>query len=314
MSTDFLSDIVPQDFLGSTTAPQSKEISISIYNPMARTYTVVEQTDEVESVDASKFLCNVKRRDSRLVRMKDITEYGELLEKVALWLQSVTCDGVIVPLRGGIKPFTQLNALANLKYAPCWLPFTQGANGLNKDEIRTALKDYLESHLQQEKTRLVVVDTADSGDSSLALAEILKSLREEAGGTASWEVTFILFFESQNGKKWCPPKSTCIPHLNGEKIRFRVFRCGTTSLITEDWDEGLGIKAEWKPEGKPQVSVIPSAGIVIVEDYTGRLRQYKVERLDQFIDELLAKEVSDAVMTNDLVKYERDVWQQHKAP
>ncbi len=81
--------------------------------------------------------------------------------------------------------------------------------------------------------------------------------------------------------------------------------------MAEDWDEALGVKATWDSNGKPHIAVIPSKGRIVVQSHNGSLKEYETERLDQFVNELLANEVSDAVVTDDQLKHERDVWQNY---
>lgn len=309
--SDFITTIMPQGLSELGNLPKNKPLSIEICNPMPRTYTVAIQVEEVSGGDADKYLFSGNNKQGKLVRLQDITEYGDLLKRAAEWLQKFPCDGVVVPLRGGIKPFTQLDVLTQFKNTPCWLPFTQGANYLNRDQIRDILKKYIEPRMTDGSARFVVIDTADSGHSSHALATILKELHSCFSSSTKWNVDFVLFFESEEGRKPCPPLSRSIPTLNTDRLRFRVYACGTTSLLAEDWDEALGVKATWDSNGKPHIAVIPSKGRIVVQSHNGSLKEYETERLDQLVDELLATEVSDAVVTDAQLKYERDVWQNY---
>ncbi len=306
----FITAAMPQGLSEFEQLPKDSPVTIEITNPMPRTYTVAAKVEEVGSDGADKYLFSTMK-EGRLVRLQDITEYGELLKRAAEWLQKFPCDGVIVPLRGGVKPFTQLDVLTEFKHSPCWLPFTQGANYVNHEQIREILKQYVEPRMEDGPARLVVIDTADSGHSSHALATILKELHSGLPASTKWVVDFVLFFESEGGKKPCPPLSRSIPTLNTDRLRFRVYACGTTSLLAEDWDEALGVRATWDSNGKPHIAVIPSKGRIIVQSCDDSLKEYETERLDQFVDELLANEVSDAVVTDEHLRHERDVWHKY---
>ena len=57
--------------------------------------------------------------------------------------------------------------------------------------------------------------------------------------------------------------------------------------------------------------VVPSKGRLIIQGYDGTLREYEADRLDQFTDQLLGREVSDAVVTDQSLTFARDVWQKY---
>lgn len=285
------------------------DLTISICNPMPKEKLCVVQVDEIAAFDSKSYRHG--KRDSKLVRLRDVTDYGELLSNAAKWVQACGYDGIIVPLRGGVKPFIQINVLTEMRFKPCWLPFTQGANGVNEEQIRYYLKGQLNVWANKSPLKIAVVDTADSGDSSLMLASVCRSLRKEWKDKSRWAIDFILFFESQDGAKQCPPKSCRIPGMSTDNLVFRVFACGTPSLISEDWDEALGIRTIWKDGEPPEVITVPSKGRLLIQDYDGTLREFVADRLDQFTDQILGKEASNAVVTDPSLTFDRDVWQNY---
>lgn len=309
---DYLTRVIPLPAPDWEALRNVEHVTVSVCNPMPDTPCPITQVDEVPADEASAYLQS--HRETRIIRLQDVTMYGDLLAQVAKWLQICGYDGIIVPVRGGVKPFTQLNVLTEMRFEPCLLPFTQGANRLNEEQVRDYLKNYLERRAGNSPLKLSVVDTADSGHSALCLAEICRSLRRDWRGSGAWAIDFILFFEFQDGSKRYPPKSFHIPKLSSSKLVFRVFACGTPSLLVEDWDEALGIKTVWRDGRTPEFVLVPSKGRLVIQDYDGILRQYEAERLDLFTDQILGQEASDAVITDQSLRFHHDVWQKYKTP
>lgn len=287
-----------------------ENVVVSICNPMPASDFTVTKVDEI-SADASAMFLK-EHPKLQLINQRDLGDYADLLSQVAKWLQVRGYHGVVIPLRGGMKPWNQLAIMTEHSLNECWLPFTQGANGVDRDPVRHHLSIFLESYADTSPLRLAIVDTADSGNSAAALAKLIASLREDCRSDSKWMVDFILFFESENGTKHCPPECVPIPKMSNDRLMFRVFACGTRSLITEDWDAALGIKTQWRDGKTPEFIMLPSYGRVVVQDYSGKLCEYEADRLDQFTDILLGNEVSDAVVTDSTLAFQKDVWQKYE--
>lgn len=288
----------------------SDKVKVSICNPMPASDFTITKVDEISAESSSIFLS--ERPKLKLISQCDLADYADLLSQVAKWLQIRGYHGVVIPLRGGMKPWNQLAIMTEHSLRECLLPFTQGANGVDRDQIRHYLSDFFQSFAGISPLRLAIVDTADNGDSAAALARLILSLRKDCRDDSKWLLDFILFFESKNGVKYCPPECVPIPKMGNHRLTFRVFACGTRSLITEDWDLALGIRTQWKDGKTPEIIILPSYGRVVVQNYSGMLVEYESDRLDQFTDILLGNEVSDAVVTDDSLLFHEDVFEKYQ--
>lgn len=286
------------------------KVRIDLCNPMARTKSKAEVKDVIPAQKTDIYFRSGNAASKELVRLDDITTYAELLTQATYWLSTDPCDGVIVPLRGGIVPARQIDVMKEYRLDPLLLPFTQGSNKKNYDECRHELARYLADRLTETKARIVVIDTADGGNGSLAMAELLKDVHSDLFSHISLSADFLLFFDVQGNNSWFPPESTKINSLGEDNLHFRVVGCRTRSLITESWDESLGLAAGWNKDGTPRIVAAPFAGKVLVQDRNGEIHEYAVERIDQFITDLLSAEVSDAVTTGGM-KFECDVWEKY---
>ncbi len=286
-------------------------VRIELCNPMARTKAKAEVTDVIAAQKADLYRRSGNAASKELVRLDDITSYGELLAQAAYWLSTDPCDGVIVPLRGGIVPSRQIDVMKEYKLEPLLLPFTQGANKKDYEQCRHELAQYLSGRLTEEYARVVIIDTADGGNGSVALAELLTDVHSDLFPNVRLCADFLLFFDVQGNNSWFPPESRDICRFSNDKLHLRVVGCRTTSLITESWDEALGLNAGWNEDGTPRIIAAPFAGKVLVQDRNGGIYEYDVERMDQFVTDLLASEVSDAVRTTDGLRFECDVWEKY---
>jgi hypothetical protein len=152
------------------------------------------------------------------------------------------------------------------------------------------------------------VDTANSGHSGCALADILKALWKNSKDGPEWLVDFYLLFARTGSGRRQPPLSAEIERLSTGRLRFRVFPHPVPDLVVEDWDEALGIRCYWGDGASPQMRVVPSKGELAVQERDGSVRVVESDRLDRYTDVLLGESVSDAVVTEPGFRHTYDVW------
>jgi hypothetical protein len=231
---------------------------------------------------------------------------------IAKWLNRVPYAGIIIPLRGGLKPGIQLRLLTELQHECCWLPFTRGSNKVDHEQVRHLLKRFLERIATVPVLRIAILDTADSGDSARVLAEIIRDIYRSMEGPGQWIANFMLIFEPRDDGYPFPPKALDIRKLTlDERLIFSVTVCQTPSLIVEDWDEAIGIRTIWKDGKVPAIVQLPSKGRIIVEEFSGNLLEIEAERLDHYTNDLFTSAVSEAMTTDPMFRFDHDVWQNY---
>lgn len=280
--------------------------TIELCNPMAVYRVPPRKSDEVPAHKGGLYLAG--RPELVVVRRAALDDYATALVRIGKELQSVGYHNVVVPLRGGLKPWVQLDVITELKLNDCLLPFTQGANGIDKDQIRHHLKAFTDVRPAVSPYRLAVVDTANSGHSSNMLADIIKSIWSERADGSAWVADFYLLFAETIPRRSQPPKSREIEPKSTHGLTFRVYPHCVPDLIVEDWDAALGIKCLWRDGSKPGLEVVPSKGSMAVQEHDGRLHVIEADRLDRETDMLLGEAVSDAVRTEPGFHHTKDVW------
>lgn len=294
--------VPPLDRLFNGKAPPT----VALCNPMPAYQVPVPKVDEVDPGKARLYVA--ERPKLTVVRRSSLDAYAAELVRIGKELQSVGYHGVVVPLRGGLKPWVQLDVVTELKLHDCWLPFTQGANGVDRDQIRHYLASFLSARPPVTPFRLAVVDTANSGHSSCMLADVIKSVWSDRGDASEWAVDFYLLFEATSTARRQPPKSRDIGPKSNTRLQFRVFPRPVPDLVVEDWDEALGVKCLWRDGTTPALEVIPSKGVLAIQERDGRLHIIEADRLDRETDLLLGEAVSEAVVTEPGFEHTHDVW------
>jgi hypothetical protein len=282
------------------------QVTIPLCNPMPIRRPEIVLVEEVAPIWSDKYL--IERPKLKVIHADKIYAYSDELVRIAREIQSRSYHGLIVPLRGGLKPWLQLDVMTELQIHDCWLPFTQGSNGLDRDQIRHHLVDFINSCEPTSPLKLAVVDTANSGHSSNQLAEIIRSIHTDRADGAHWQVHFYLIFEQTNPTRHHPPLSAEIPGKSNERLHFDVFPHAVPDLIAEDWDEALGIKCGWEDGLTPEIRIFPSRGRFALQEGSGYLKVIESDRLDRYTDLLLGEAVSDNVITLPGFRHTHDVW------
>jgi hypothetical protein len=109
-----------------------------------------------------------------------------------------------------------------------------------------------------------------------------------------------------------PKLSRQIPKYSNDFVHFNPYEWRVDNLLVEDWNEAIGMRGV-KFDGK-EFSVKPSAtdGQLILKESDGTVRVLESQKLHQAMDILIAESVSEAVRTDPLLQYERDVWHRYQ--
>lgn len=152
-------------------------------------------------------------------------------------------DLMIVPYRGGLTPSLHLQVMNKFQYPQLPLGFSAGSQERNRQSIEEELIWNLERFRERGQLLIGVIDTAIRGDSSLKLANILKSAKRHFE-KQPWRVVFHLLHSDE--KYSTPPLVKDIAKFNAASLGFEVELHKVPSLLVEDWDEGIGLRADWQ--------------------------------------------------------------------
>jgi hypothetical protein len=224
--------------------------------------------------------------------------YAERLTDVAMMLAQQPLDLLIVPYRGGLTPSLHLQVMNKQSYQCVPLGFTQGSNEKYWDKIGEELVWNLESFHERKELRIGIIDTAIRGNGSWSMANILKRIKSHFA-KQFWEVGFHLL-TGQDEKYSKPPLVEGIRGLSTGELIFVVKLHPVPSLLVEDWDEGIGLRYEWK-NGVCYYKAT-TVGQVICRMPDGNVAVLQSNNLPQLINAQIASFTADAMMANPNLK------------
>jgi hypothetical protein len=255
-----------------------------------------------------------ERPELQVVDRQHLDAYADRLVDIGKELQAIKPHRVVVPLRGGLKPWLQLDVMTEMRHCDGWLPYTQGANNVATEQVRHYLNAFIAVGSNTPHFRIAILDTAESGHSSRELAKVVKELRAQAKGNSIWEVHFFLVFVKKRPQDRWPSLSGEIEPMSAPGITFRLHPFSVPHLLVEDWNEALGIRTRWVDGHVPRIEFVPSNGRMALREYDGSVRVFEAERLDRFTDALLGKSVSDGVVSAPGFRHVGDVWPNYLPP
>lgn len=232
-------------------------------------------------------------KEARIITREQIDSYADQLVAVARNLAERPIDFMIVPYRGGLTPSLHLQVMNKFQYPHIPLGFSQGSQERNRQSIEDELIWNLERFREREHLLIGIIDAAIRGDSSLKLADILKSSKRDFD-KQRWKVAFHLLHS--NEKYPTPPFVREIPNFNAEDIRFEVELHQVASLLVEDWDEGIGLRADWQ-NGICYYKTTTD-GLVISKLPDGNVAVLHSNNLPSLIHSFIANSVTDSMLTN----------------
>jgi len=232
-------------------------------------------------------------KDARIITREQIDSYADQLVAVASNLAERPIDLMIVPYRGGLTPSLHLQVMNKFKYPHFPLGFSRGSQERNRQSIEDELVWNLERFREREKLLIGIIDTAIRGDSSLKLADILNSAKRHFY-KQQWRIVFHLLHSDE--KYPTPPLVKGIANFNAERLWFEVELHKVASLLVEDWDEGIGLRAAWQngicyyrttTDGQV-ISKLPDGSVAVLHS----------NNLPVLIHSFIAHSVTDSMLTN----------------
>ena len=262
-----------------------------IANPMP----VKETPFTIVDVAGKQWLAELQlaHKDAKVLQRQEVAAYANRLVETAKEFAVNPIDCLIVPYRGGLTPSMPLQVMNKLQYPTIPLGFSRGSDEKHWPAIRDELIERLGHYRDRPQLAIGVIDTAIRGDSALALAHVLR-MTKEIFNQQKWTVTFHLLHATDRHKT--PLLTWGIPGLSTGELVFDVRLHQVPSLLVDDWDEGLGLKVEWK-EGRCIYKACAS-GQVIVQQSDESIAVIEAEALHRFITEDLSKAATEAITTD----------------
>lgn len=274
-----------------------------VYNPMSVRDVPYETLDVLPQDQADTFLR--EHSTIRVVSLGEFDGYSGVLRRVHDALGVQRPRAVVFPLRGGLKPGVQLEVMGNYEIEPLWLPYTTGGAGSHEDAIRAALDILLHPLEDGSRLMLSVVDTAISGHSARRLGVFLNDWVGARPGR-SMDCHFNILYDPTHPNHSYPAEADEIRRPSSDRARFRLFTFPGPALILEDWAEALGYRVEFN-EALCTVKPSVRAGRALLRGPDGIVSFIESERLDYFFDQRIAAALSENILTDPVLQYQRDV-------
>jgi hypothetical protein len=263
-----------------------------IANPMVVEEPQYEVLDTAPESFAGELKASFKHAE--IITPVALKGYAERLTEVAMMLAQQPLDLLIVPYRGGLTPSLHLQVMNKQSYQCVPLGFTQGSNEKYWDKIGEELVWNLEAFRERKGLRIGIIDTAIRGDGSWGMANILKRIKSHFG-KRPWEVGFHLL-TGEDEKYSKPPLVDGIPGLSSGELIFVANLHPVPSLLVEDWNEGIGLRYEWK-NGVCYYKITTS-GQVICKMPDGNVAVLQSDNLPQLINAQIASFTAAVMLAN----------------
>lgn len=277
---------------------------IQLCNPMPVRPVDAVIVKEVQPKFATAFQNECHRLP--VIGMQELYSYAEQLLEIGRTLASRPYDFVVIPLRGGLKPWLQLDVLREFRQAPLWLPYTVGSQGKFDEQVLDVLEQGFATHEGVSELKIAVIDTAISGDGSLHLAELLAQ-HHLSDKRQRW----ICHFHLLHAKERFPLKSRHIPELSNERLEFNVVTWPVDHLLVEDWNEAIGLEVCWEGNTRAIIKHCSTEGRLLLKRNDGAVQLIESQELHHYVDLLLGDAVSEYVRHDEKLVYQKDVWQRY---
>lgn len=281
-------------------------INIQLCNPMPVRPVDAVIVEEIQPRFATAFQNELHRVP--IIGMQELYTYAEQLLEIGRILASRPYDCIVIPLRGGLKPWLQLDVLREFRQSPLWLPFTAGSQGKNDEQVLHILEQGLAKHAGASELRIAVIDTAISGDGSLHLAGLL-SQRQLIDRGQRWNCDFHLL----HAKQRFPKKSNLIRELSNEHLEFSVVTWPVDHLLVENWNEAIGLEVHWDGTTQAVIRNSSTEGRLLLKQIDGSIQLIESPELHHYVDLLFGDAVSEHVRHDASLVYQGDVWQRYIA-
>lgn len=238
-------------------------------------------------------------KDARILLPDKLQAYAHRLTEVAMTLATQPLDVMIVPYRGGLTPSLHLQVMNKLSYPCVPLGFSRGSWKVQWDSIADEFVAHLEKYRDRPSLRIGVIDAAIRGDSSWGMANVLSRTKSHFK-KQPWQVVFHLLHAEEKAKYSVPPLAMGIPGLSACDLVFSLELHRVPSLLVEDWDEGIGLKADWG-NGVCYYKVT-TAGQVICRMPDGCVGVLESSNLPQLINYHIANSITDVMLRDPNLK------------
>lgn len=278
---------------GYSSVASSYNVHIEVANPM----TAQSVQYSVRDSAPAQFTSELKEayKDARIILPQALDGYADQLVAIGKSLAMQPIDLMIVPFRGGLTPSLHLQVINKLSYPTLPLGFSAGSQPQNWKSIEDELVSNLEKFRGRGSLVIGVIDAAVRGDSALSLAKIMQSAKQHFCGQP-WRVVFHLLHSEENEKHPKPALADGIPGLSINNLIFEVVLHKVPSLLVDDWDEGLGLRADWK-NGVCYYKKTAS-GQVLAKQPDGSVAVLETAELPRLIDSMIAQSVTDSMLSD----------------
>jgi hypothetical protein len=192
-----------------------------------------------------EILKNSTKVSSKPLTQSAFFDYAEQLKRAGNAICKSAPDIVLVPMRGGVRPWQHLRIYCNISIEKSVLfPYT-GQEKFSDDTLEIVASAFL-NHLGKERLSIVCIDAAEGGQGSAQLVRILETLHAK-DRKSIWEVTLCLFVPQERANAtWKHARErTQEPNL---KIKVELFPLNT--VIGEDMDSAMISPANFGPVRK----------------------------------------------------------------
>ena len=243
---------------------------------------------------------------AQVITEAQLIDYAQAVVNVGKAVRADRYQLIFVPLRGGLKPGTQLEVILKYSVRVEWLPYTGGSTGRNDELLIRILRDALEELAkEQSQLRIAVVDTAIGGHGAAHLAELMLAAASVVDASGI-EVTFHLIHPRERH----PARAEGISSLTAPSIALNVVFHPVESLLVEDWSEAIGIRIVPDDDAGLLIKKACTEGRVIIRDAEA-VRVVDSEELQNVVDAYIARFVNLDILTDPKAAWHRDVWQDY---
>jgi hypothetical protein len=302
-SQHYYSDPPPPISFKDAESPLSN-LDIQLCNPMPVRPVDAVIVKEIQPKFAKAFQNEFHRIP--VIGMQELYSYAEQLLEIGRTLASRPYDFVVIPLRGGLKPWLQLDVLREFRQSPLWLPYTAGSQGKYDEQVLHVLEQGIATHASASDLRIAVIDTAISGDGSFHLAELLAQ-RQLTDRRQRWICDFHLL----HAKERFPTRSNYILKLSNERLKFNVVTWPVDHLLVEDWNEAIGLEVRWEGDTRAIIKHCSTEGHLLLERNDGSIQLIESQELHHYVDLLLGDAVSEYVRHDENLVYQGEVWHRY---
>jgi hypothetical protein len=270
--------------------PATSAASFAIANPFTPNWNPELVSMTMEATQSPSSL--------KIVTQAQLDSYAGELVKLGTSILQDPPDVVLVPCRGALKPWRQLEAMSLGKLPAVKLYATGLGSGQRASEIRAAVERALRdvaAAKSQTLLKVAVIDTAIGGHGARALSSLLGSIHN-AWRPGPWQVTMHLI--APRGSYVADHALDTLDMVAGNFV-CRALVYVVDDLLVEDWAPGYGleIKQRGSKTNSVKVKVTESKKMLGLLD-GHKLVVFETSKPWDDINAALAKSVTEAMTTD----------------